>query len=516
MLHTKFDFNDLFIFDLANNHQGSVEHGLRIASELAQVAKAADIRSAIKLQFRQLDSLIHPAHRNQSDNKHIPRFLSTQLTKDQFCLLITEIKKQGLLTMATPFDEASVDLAEKLGVEIIKIGSCSANDWPLLERIAETVKPVICSTGGLSIPDVDKIASFFAHRRVHFALMHCVGLYPTPKEKLYLNRIEVFRKRYPGIVIGFSTHEEPNNIDAIQIAYAKGARIFEKHAAIPTEEFKINAYSATPNEIATWIGRWKEARAMCGPKDSLSLQQDEEILSLRSLMRGVYAHRPLKIGTPLKREYIYFAMPALPEQLVSGEWKDYLVTERDYQAHEAISQVTTQTHPIPKKFTIGHIVHELKGMLNSANIAVGPSPDLELSHHYGLDRFREWGAAIIDCINREYCKKIIIQLAGQKHPLHFHKTKEEAFQVLQGELIAEIEGRERVLYPGDVVVVPRAAWHGFKTKTGVIFEEISTTHSNDDSFYEDKNINKTPRENRKTKLMNWGNEQFGKDADVSN
>ena len=507
MLHTKFDFNDLFVFELANNHQGNLEHGLRIIREVAQVVRGADVRSAIKLQFRHLDSLIHPAHRVHSDNKHIPRFLATQLEENQFHELLAETKRQGLLTIATPFDEPSVDLIEKLGVDVIKIGSCSANDWPLLEKISETVKPVICSTGGLLIQDIDKIVSFFTHLKVHFSLMHCVGIYPTPKEKLRLNQIEVLKRRYPGITIGFSTHEEPVNKDAIQVAYAKGARIFEKHVAIPTETFKINAYSGTPTQIAAWIKAWKGARAMCGLEDNL-LPDAEELLSLRSLMRGVYTHKPLKKGALLKRESIYFAMPALPDQLVSGEWKDYLVAERDYEAHEAVAHIITKKHPTPKKYIVGHIVHELKGILNSANIPVGSSPSLELSHHYGLERFKEWGAAIIDCINREYCKKIIIQLPGQKHPLHFHKIKEEAFQVLYGELIAEVEGRQRVLYPGDVIVVPRASWHGFRTNTGSVFEEISTTHSNDDSFYEDKNINKMTREKRKTKLINWGNEQF--------
>ena len=67
-----------------------------------------------------------------------------------------------------------------------------------------------------------------------------------------------------------------------------------------------------------------------------------------------------------------------------------------------------------------------------------------------------------------------------------------------------------VLYPGDTLWVPRGVWHSFKTDTGVIFEEISTTslETSGDSYYVDKEIAQKPRELRKTKLMNWGRHQF--------
>lgn len=103
---------------------------------------------------------------------------------------------------------------------------------------------------------------------------------------------------------------------------------------------------------------------------------------------------------------------------------------------------------------------------------------------------------------------MLIQLPGQQHPMHYHQKKEEAFQILYGELIVKLEGKEKILYPGDVVIVPRGAWHSFRSETGAIFEEVSTTHFNDDSFYADKLIAKMPREERKTKLENWGRFQF--------
>ncbi len=320
----KFDFNNLFIFEMANNHQGSVEHGKRIINEIADVVERTGVRGAIKLQFRDLDTFVHPDHRERTTNKHIPRFLSTRLSEEQFAELVKETKKRGLITMCTPFDETSVDRIIRLGIDIIKIGSCSAHDWPLLEKISETGKPVICSVGGLIIKDIDKIVSFFQHRGVHFALMHCVAIYPTPNDKFHMNQIEVMRNRYPNIVIGFSTHEYHGNTAAIKLAYAKGARIYEKHVGVATDKITLNAYSANPTQVETWINAWKEAVDACGSEGEreIYLKEKEDLFSLK---RGVYALKLVKKGMPLSRTDIFFAMPITEGQLPSGEWKEHMV-----------------------------------------------------------------------------------------------------------------------------------------------------------------------------------------------
>ena len=128
----KFDFNDLFIFEMANNHQGLKEHGLKIINAMADIADRQGVRAAVKLQFRDLDTFIHPDWRESKDNKHIPRFLSTRLTDEEFGALVEETKRRGMVSICTPFDEPSVDRIERLGIEVVKIGSCSAHDWPLL------------------------------------------------------------------------------------------------------------------------------------------------------------------------------------------------------------------------------------------------------------------------------------------------------------------------------------------------------------------------------------------------
>jgi N-acetylneuraminate synthase len=123
-------------------------------------------------------------------------------------------------------------------------------------------------------------------------------------------------------------------------------------------------------------------------------------------------------------------------------------------------------------------------------------------------KFREVGATFVTYVNRDYCKKLIIQLPGQRHPSHFHKTKEETFVVLHGTLQLEIEGRQYTLYPGDLQLVQQGVWHQFWTDTGAIFEEISSRDGVNDSFYADKSINQMDRSARKTRVNQWGRYQI--------
>jgi len=504
----KFDFNNLFIFEMANNHQGSVEHGRRIINAVASEAEKVGVRGAVKLQFRDLDTFIHPDHKDNKEHKHIKRFLSTRLSEEQFADLVKETKKRGLTTICTPFDEVSVDRIARLGIEVIKIASCSAQDWPLLQKISEAGKPVICSIGGLTIKEMDKVVSFLQHRGVHFSLMHCVAVYPTTSDKLHLNQIEIMRNRYPEVVIGFSTHEEPSNTTAIKLAYAKGARIFEKHVGVPTDEIKLNNYSAAPAQVGTWLAAWKEAVASCGSAEERAISE-KEYIDLHSLKRGVYVKKAVKKGVLFKRSDVFFAIPLAEGQLTSGNWKENLMAGRDYTAKEMLgADILPKTKS--KKEIIYSAIHAVKGMLNNARISLGHDFTVELSHHYGLEKFHEIGCVIIECINREYSKKLIVQLPGQENPTHYHKKKDETFQVLQGTMEVAIEGEKKTLEPGDTVWVPRGVWHGFKTGTGVIFEEVSTAalDSVGDSFYIDKIIANISRETRKTRLHNWGRHQF--------
>ena len=138
--------------------------------------------------------------------------------------LFNAVRKGGCMTSATPFDEKSVELCVELGVQILKLASSDLNDWFLIEKIASTRKPVIASTGGSSLKDMDDLVTFFENRNIPLGLNHCVSIYPSENHELEMNQIDFLQARYPNHTIGFSTHEHRDWETSMLIAYAKGAR----------------------------------------------------------------------------------------------------------------------------------------------------------------------------------------------------------------------------------------------------------------------------------------------------
>jgi sialic acid synthase SpsE/uncharacterized cupin superfamily protein len=502
-MEANFDFRNLFVLDLANNHQGSVEHGLEVIRRHANAVHKHGVRAAVKFQFRDLETFVHPSHAHASTNKHIPRFLATRLSRDDYGKLFDEVKRQGLYTMSTPFDESSATTIAEMGFDLIKVASCSAKDWPLIEAVAETNLPVVFSTGGLEIADVDNLVMFGEHRALNLALMHCVSIYPTPPEACNLMNIAMLRKRYPSTCIGWSTHEDPDAVAPVQMAAAYGALLFERHIGLPTDTIKLNAYSSTPEQTDRWIEAWKIAQCLAGAYDRKPALA-EEAEALRSLQRGVFAKKPLKAGDLLEREDVFFAMPMQEGQLDSGRFVGGIILTQDVSPDGPLMENGLILPELSDGQKLKRYVHQIRAVLNIAGIKLGPEFYVEYSHHYGIPNFGRTGCVLIDCVNREYCKKILVQLPGQSHPYHFHRLKEETFQVLWGEVFLDIDGEERVLRPGDTAVVLPGAWHKFRTDRGCVVEEISTTHHNNDSVYKDPAINKLAREERKTVVKHWG------------
>ena len=493
-------FKDLIIFEMANSHQGSVEHGINIIKEMAKIAHKYNVKAAVKLQYRNLDTFIHPDYKGSKEYKHIDRFEGTRLSYNQFCELVNAIRENGLIAMSTPFDEDGVEWCLNQGLDIIKVASCSSMDWPLLEKVAAAGKPIIISTGGKSISDIDKIYNFFIHRNCEFAFMHCVAEYPVPTERIQLDFIEKMKKRYKGIPIGYSGHEDPNDNIVAMMAVAKGAELFERHVALPTETIKINAYSLKPEQADNWVKAIIDAKNICSlKKENEKYISQDELDSLCSLSRGVFAKHDINEGDVLSLDDVFFAMPCLQGQMTSGEFSEGIVSKKSYKKNEAMYE-----KKIYGEVNIARsIIHDAKGMLYEAGIEIGNDFEIELSHHYGMENFRQYGAVIISIVNREYCKKLIVVLPGQSHPVHMHKVKEETFQLLYGDLSCTIDNNTIEMKPGDCQTVLRNAKHAFTSKNGAVFEEISTTHVKGDSYYDDPVIEKKDLMERKTIVKNW-------------
>lgn len=496
--------NNLFVLEMANNHMGDLQHGLEIIRQFSAVClDYPEFNFGFKLQYRDLDSFIHPSFKNRTDLPYIKRFSKTRLGKDEYNQLVQEIRSHGLSVISTPFDESSVDLIELQEIDFIKIASCSFNDWPLLERIVQTNHPIIASTGGASTTQIDNVVSFFEHRKKDFVLMHCVAEYPTPIENLQLNQIDFFRDRYPQVRIGFSTHEEPNDATTIQLAIAKGARVFEKHVGLGTVENPLNAYSANTHQITQWLSAARRAFTICGEIGTRHLNNTSESLSLRSLRRGVFLRKAIKADETIHNKDVYFSFPAVTNQITTDEWSKYSSFTTNVSIGEDEPVLKTNTTAIDLRKAVWDAVTKLKMILSASKVIIPNGATLELSHHYGIEKFEEIGLGLITVVNQTYCKKILISLPNQLHPEQFHRTKSETFHILYGKVDVTLNGETSHHQPGSVIQIDSGVRHSFKSSTGCVIEELSSSHSPSDSFYTDDSINSN--KNRKTFLTYWMN-----------
>jgi len=491
----------LFIFEMANNHMGSVEHGIRIVDAMYEVSKDFPFLFGVKLQYRDIDTFIHPDYKGRTDLKFVKRFSETRLQWDEYRRIKNAIEEKGFVSICTPWDEASVDKIEEHGYDFIKIPSCYWTDWPLLERVAKSSKPIIGSIAGVGLPDVDKVVSFFRHRDRELCVMHCVGEYPTKDENLQLNQIDLLKKRYPDLEIGYSTHERPDQHDAVKVAIGLGATVFEKHVGVETNTIKLNAYSANPEQVRGWLTAAQSAIAMCGAKGERYPFTPEEAGTLRALQRGVFARQAVRAGEKIQESAVFYAIPNADGQIVANDMSKYSTFYALKPLAENQPAMFNNVRACNSSDQVHRIVCDVKKLLKRSKVIVPGQLEFEISHHYGIENFDKYGSTIITVVNREYCKRVIVLLPGQTHPEQYHKQKDETYHILHGEISLTLNGDASEHKANDVVVIPREVRHGFRTRTGTVIEEVSSYYTQGDSFYTDSTIDANP--NRKTFVTYW-------------
>ena len=253
-------FENFFVLELANNHWGSLQRGLKIIRDHGAVIRFNNVKAAIKLQFRDVDAFIHPDYKGSTEQRYIKKTEDTKLSREEFARMVEEIRYVGSIPMATPFDEASVDLCVEFDMPIIKIASSDMNDWVLIEKIASTRRPTIISTGGASEKDLDDIVKFYEKRDIPLAINHCVSLYPSEDGELELDQIDYLRARFPRHVIGLSTHEYHDWQSSMLISYGKGARSWERHIDIDDGKIGVSPYCSLPEQVDGGVEQIRQSK----------------------------------------------------------------------------------------------------------------------------------------------------------------------------------------------------------------------------------------------------------------
>lgn len=135
-------------------------------------------------------------------------------------------EKEGIIFFSTPMSRGAAQKIEDL-VPLWKVGSGDVQDYVLIDYLVETGKPIIISTGMISIDELEKILQDYQSAQASFVVLYCISKYPCPKEDFNLSSIEYLREKYPNVPIGFSDHSIGD--EAALAAVKLGAQVVEKH-----------------------------------------------------------------------------------------------------------------------------------------------------------------------------------------------------------------------------------------------------------------------------------------------
>lgn len=296
------------IAEVGANHQGDVEK----CKEMIDAAKEAGV-DAVKLQKRNNSTFFHPDQFNQIyDN---PNSFGTtyglhreflEFNKNQWEEIFEYSNKKNMVIFSTAFDIESADFLEEIGNPIYKLPSGALTNIPLIEHIASFGKPMIISTGGGTIEDVDRVHESLKKYKTEYSFLQCTSGYPVEWDELNLNVINTYKDRYKDIVIGLSSHD--HGIAMALVAYILGARIIEKHFTLNRAlKGTDNAFSLEPQGMRKMIRDINRAKLALG--DGVKVRYENEESPLFKQSAGLVAKKDIASGDIISDDDILIQVP---------------------------------------------------------------------------------------------------------------------------------------------------------------------------------------------------------------
>jgi len=303
------DNSDCYVIaEIGHNHQGDLE----TAKEMFRVAKESGA-DAVKLQKRDNRSLFTKAGYNKPyDNPNSygktygehREFL--EFGGIEYKALMDYADEIGMTMVSTALDFNSADFLAKLDIPIYKIASGDLKNTPLLKHIAKFQKPMILSTGGGTMEDVNRAYDAIMPINQQLCILQCTAGYPAEFEELNLNVITTFRERFPKTTIGLSSHD--NGIAMAVAAYMLGARVIEKHFTLNhTLKGTDHAFSLEPTGFRKLVRDLQRTKAAMG--DGVKQVYETEKNPIIKMSKKMVAARDLPAGHMIRRQDITFKSP---------------------------------------------------------------------------------------------------------------------------------------------------------------------------------------------------------------
>jgi sialic acid synthase len=330
------------IAEVGQNHQGSLSEALRYISVFAGLG--AD---AVKFQIRNNRYLFdreYYSSRYDSENSFGDTYgehrEALELSSLELKAICDRARNYDVDIIITPFDEPSLELCIELGVNAIKIASFDLGNIPFLERIASTGLPIVMSTGGGTIEQIND--SVVAIQKYHndLSLLHCVSKYPCSAHEVQLDKINVLANHFPSVTLGLSDHF--NGILTGPLAYLVGARVFEKHVTFDrSQKGTDHAFSLEPEGFRKFVRDIRRTPIImnCNSYEELGnepvfLKLGKSIISLTNINKGEIIKSDHLSGRICRPSVI----PVRESSKVLGSRANQFIPAGSYISYEMISQ----------------------------------------------------------------------------------------------------------------------------------------------------------------------------------
>lgn len=254
------------VAEIGNNHDGSVEQGLRLITEAARCGVDAVKFQAHIAPAEMLRDDTVPPHFPEPRYQFVTRMSLDEAAHAAFQRAAVDA---GLIYFCSPFSVEAVRMLERLRVPCYKIASGEVTNLPMLRMIAAMGKPVLLSTGMSTYEEIDAAVAEIRRARAPVAVLQCTSHYPAADDVLNLRAITIMRERYR-CPVGFSDHS-PDNVPSLA-AVALGACVIEKHFTLDRSLYgPDHKASLTPPDLAALVqGIRRVERAMGNGRKELT------------------------------------------------------------------------------------------------------------------------------------------------------------------------------------------------------------------------------------------------------
>lgn len=229
------------IAEIAQAHDGSL--GI-LHSYIDAVAKTGVQAIKFQMHIAEAESSIHEPFRIQFSKEDDTRFdywKRMEFSLDQWKDIKKHCDEVDLDFICSPFSNLAVDWLEEVGVHTYKIGSGEVTNLLLLDKVCQTGKPIIISSGMSSFSELDETVHFLKSKKANFSILQCTTAYPTKPEQYGLNVINELKERY-NVPVGFSDHS--SLVSTGIAAVALGAEILEFHVVFHKDMFGPDAVAS--------------------------------------------------------------------------------------------------------------------------------------------------------------------------------------------------------------------------------------------------------------------------------